>query len=169
MKVSQACPTLCDSMGCSLPGSSVHGILQERILKWIAIPFSRGSSQPQGSNPGFLHCRRIPYCLSHQGLHILLLQKNLETHCWLFYITYWYWLRTDSWSIKTTHSCVALNFSVEGNLPARRTWSSVSCWMIFWEERGLEIQSVLIHWQLVNSLIRLSWTYEKQVWRVVYR
>jgi len=34
-------------MGCSLPGSSVHGILQVRILEWVAIPFSRGSSQPR--------------------------------------------------------------------------------------------------------------------------
>ena len=37
--------TLCDPMDCSLPGSSVHGILQVRILEWIAMPFSRGSSQ----------------------------------------------------------------------------------------------------------------------------
>ena len=39
-------PTLCDPMGCSPPGSSVHGILQARILEWVAISFSRGSSQP---------------------------------------------------------------------------------------------------------------------------
>ena len=39
-------PTLCDSMDCSSPDSSVHVILQERILKCIAIPFSRGSSHP---------------------------------------------------------------------------------------------------------------------------
>jgi len=47
MKVSQSCPTLCDLMDCSLPGSSVHGILQTRILEWVAVPFSRGSSQPR--------------------------------------------------------------------------------------------------------------------------
>ena len=40
----QSCPTLCDPMDCSLPGSSVHGILQMRILEWVAIPFSRGFS-----------------------------------------------------------------------------------------------------------------------------
>ena len=45
--VSQLCLTLCNSMDCSLPGSSVHGILQARILEWVAIPFSRGSSQPR--------------------------------------------------------------------------------------------------------------------------
>ena len=45
--VTQSCPTLCDLMDYSLPGSSVHGIFQARILEWVAIPFSRGSSQPR--------------------------------------------------------------------------------------------------------------------------
>ena len=40
----QSCPTLCDPMDCSLPGFSVHGILQGRIREWIAVSFSRGSS-----------------------------------------------------------------------------------------------------------------------------
>ena len=44
--VTQSCPTLCDPMACSPPGSSVHGILQVRILEWVAIPFSRGSPDP---------------------------------------------------------------------------------------------------------------------------
>ena len=42
--VAQSCLTLCDPMDCSPPGFSVHGLLQARILEWIAIPFSRGSS-----------------------------------------------------------------------------------------------------------------------------
>ena len=45
--ISQSCPTLCDPMDCGLPGFSVHGILQARILEWVAIPFSRGTSQPR--------------------------------------------------------------------------------------------------------------------------
>ena len=45
--VTQPCPTLCDPMDRSPPGSSVHGILQARILEWVAIPFSRESSQPR--------------------------------------------------------------------------------------------------------------------------
>ena len=44
--VAQSCPTLCDPMDCSLPGSSVHGILQARILERVAMPSSRRSSQP---------------------------------------------------------------------------------------------------------------------------
>ena len=47
MLVTQLFPTLCDSMGYSLPGSSVQGVLQARILEWVAIPFSKGSSQPR--------------------------------------------------------------------------------------------------------------------------
>ena len=43
----QSCPTLCDPMDCSLPGFSIHGIFQARILEWVAISFSRGSSQPR--------------------------------------------------------------------------------------------------------------------------
>ena len=45
--VTQLCLTLCDPMGYSLPGSSVHGILQARILECVAILFSRASSQPR--------------------------------------------------------------------------------------------------------------------------
>ena len=46
-EVAQSCPTLRDPVDCSPPGSSVHGILQARILEWVAISFSRGSSRPR--------------------------------------------------------------------------------------------------------------------------
>ena len=46
-EVAQSCLTLCDPMDCSPPGFSVHGILQARILEWVAISFSRGSSRPR--------------------------------------------------------------------------------------------------------------------------
>ena len=46
-EVAQSCLTLCDPIDCSLPGSSVHGIFQAIVLEWIAISFSRGSSQPR--------------------------------------------------------------------------------------------------------------------------
>ena len=45
VKVAQFCLTLYNHMDCSLPGSSVHGIFQARILEWVAVPFSKGSSQ----------------------------------------------------------------------------------------------------------------------------
>ena len=50
-EVAQLCPTLCDPMDCSLLRSSVHGILQARILEWVAISFSRDLPDP-GIEPG---------------------------------------------------------------------------------------------------------------------
>ena len=65
----QSC-ILCDPMECSLPGSSVHGILQARILEWVAISFSRGSSQPRDGTQVH-HCRQILYHLRQQGRLLL--------------------------------------------------------------------------------------------------
>jgi len=50
-EVAQSCPILCDPMGCSLPGFSVHGIFQAIVLEWFAISFSRWSSQPRDWTP----------------------------------------------------------------------------------------------------------------------
>ena len=61
--VPQSCLTLCNLVDCSSPDSSVHGILQARILEWVAISFSRGS------NPSLLHFRQILYPLSHGLYH----------------------------------------------------------------------------------------------------
>ena len=63
VKVAQSFLTLCDSMD-----YTVHGILQARILEWVAFPFSRGIFPTQESNPGLPHCRRILYQLSHKGI-----------------------------------------------------------------------------------------------------
>ena len=54
-------------MDCSLPGSSVHEIFQARILEWVAISFSTGSSQPRDQTWVSLHCRQILYQLSYRG------------------------------------------------------------------------------------------------------
>ena len=64
--VTQSCPTLRDPMDCSLPGSSVHGILQARTLEWVAISFSRGSFQSR--DPSWVSCiaGSLFYHLSHQ-------------------------------------------------------------------------------------------------------
>ena len=52
-----SCPTLCDLMDYSPPGSTVHEISQARILEWVAVPIFRGIFLTQGSNLGLLHCR----------------------------------------------------------------------------------------------------------------
>ena len=69
VKVAQSCPTLCDSMDCSPPGSSVHGLLQARIL-WVAMLSSKGSSQPRDqTHISYVSCigRWVLYHQWHQG------------------------------------------------------------------------------------------------------
>ena len=66
-EVAQSSPTLCDTMDCSPPGASVHGIFQARILGWVAIPFSRESSQPKDRTRVSCTAGRRFYHLSHQG------------------------------------------------------------------------------------------------------
>ena len=61
VKVAQSCPPLCSPMHCSLPGSSVHEVLQARILELVTVPFFRRSSQPRDRT----HCRQILYHLSY--------------------------------------------------------------------------------------------------------
>ena len=63
----QLCLALCNRMEYSPLDSSVHGILQARILEWVAISFSRGSCMTQGSNLGLPDCKQTLYHLSHQG------------------------------------------------------------------------------------------------------
>ena len=69
-KSSHSCPTLCNPMDCSPPVSSVHEILQARIPEWVAMPSSRGSSQPRGRTQVSCVsciCRWVLYYLHHLG------------------------------------------------------------------------------------------------------
>ena len=68
----QSCSTLCNPVDCSPPGPSVHGVSKARILEWVAIPVSRGSSRPRDRTRGLLNCRQILYCLNHQGADLIL-------------------------------------------------------------------------------------------------
>ena len=76
--VAQLCLTLWDPMDCSPPGSSVHGILQARILDWLAISFSRGSSRPSDwTQVSCIAGDTLP--LSHQGSPIYI-HTHTHTH-----------------------------------------------------------------------------------------
>ena len=77
VKVAQLCPALCDPHG--LYSRSGHGILQARILEWVAFSLLQGIFPPQGSNPGLLPCTQILYPLSHQGSHSPSLSRLLMT------------------------------------------------------------------------------------------
>ena len=76
--LAQSCPTLCNPMDCSLPGSSVRGILQARILEWVAIPFSRGSSR-------FRDQTRSP-TLQADPLPSELAGKPIFYHIWIYLV-----------------------------------------------------------------------------------
>ena len=83
--ITQLCPTLCDPVDCSPPGSSVHGIFWARIPEWVAISFSRGSFRPRNRTWVCCIAGRFFYHLSYEGLSescghwawlIALLQRN---------------------------------------------------------------------------------------------
>ena len=81
--ISKSCPTLCKSMNCSLPGFSVHGIFQAKILKWVAISYSRGSSPPRDGT--------CISCISCIGRWIVYHWKKIchaiiRAVTWLYYI-----------------------------------------------------------------------------------
>ena len=68
--VTQSCPTLCSSMDCSPPGSSVHEFSRQEY--WSGLPFhSPGVLPDPGMNPSLLHCRQFLYHLSHQGRQVM--------------------------------------------------------------------------------------------------
>ena len=77
--VAQWCPTLCDPMDCSPPGSSVHGDSPGKNTRVGCHTLLQGIFPTQESDPGIWHCRRILYSLSHQGS-----QRVLEWVAYLF-------------------------------------------------------------------------------------
>ena len=135
----QSCLTLCNPMDCSLPGSSVYGILQARILEWVAMA-SRGSSQPSNPcllhllhwqvcslplvppgkpQPGLLHCRQILHGMSHQGRPLMTsVQFNSASSVvsWLF-ATPWTAACQPSLSITNSWSVLKLMF-IESVMPS---------------------------------------------------
>ena len=78
-EVAQSCPTLCDPMDCSLPGSSVHGIFQAIVLEWIVISFSKESSQPRDrTRVSHIVDRRFTVC----NLSLRFKRNKLQCSSW---------------------------------------------------------------------------------------
>ena len=95
MLVTQLGPTLCDPMDCSPPGCSVHGILQARILWWVAISFSRGPSWCRDGTQVSCIARQILY---HQ-VRLLIVKLVLEKH---LILKFWKWFGNISFSGANT-------------------------------------------------------------------
>ena len=111
----------CNPVKCSLSGFSVHGISQGKILEWATISFSRGSSWPRDwtwvscITGGLLHCRQIPYWLSHQRspyhisllkamLHLFYLRENLWNLYFLVFHSFFFHITTLKVSSRTCQS-----------------------------------------------------------------
>ena len=80
--VAQSCPALCDPKDCSPPGASIHGILQARILEWVAITFSRGSSCPRDLTAvSYISCigRQVLYHQHHLGSPMSMESQQSQT------------------------------------------------------------------------------------------
>ena len=89
----ESCPTLCDPMDCSLPGSSVHGVFQAWILEWVVISFSRGSSRPRDQT--WVSCfagRCFTLWAAREALHIYKIMphvnRRLTSTIWIFFISF---------------------------------------------------------------------------------
>ena len=79
--VSEPCLTLCDPMDSSTSGSSVHGFLQARILEWVAIPFSRGSSQPGDGTQAYIAGRFFTILATIGHLYIFFGEMSIQVLC----------------------------------------------------------------------------------------
>ena len=93
-KLLQSCLTLWDPMDCSLPGSSAHGVLQARILEWVAMPSSRGSSQPR--NPTHISCL---FRLLHWQAGSLPIEPSGNPHNWLLDLSFVYYIKLSKESL----------------------------------------------------------------------
>ena len=93
--VAQSCPTLCDPINCSPPGSSVHGIFQARILKWVVISFSRGFSWSRDQTcVSYISCISrwvIYYCASWEVpiLPLILAKRSYGKICYILALLLW--------------------------------------------------------------------------------
>ena len=112
-EVAQSCPTLCDPMDCSLPCSSVHGIFKARVLKWVAISFSRGSSWPR--NQSQVSSLWILYQLNYQGCQPFKTSGYLHFH--LRSLTH-----SSAFQMATTVSASNPNWKYPGTALFNRTF-----------------------------------------------
>ena len=112
-EVTQSCPTLCYCMNCRLPGSSIHGTFLARVLEWVAISFSRGSSPSRDQTQVPRIGRQTLSHLSHQGS----IYANINcshAHIWPF---------LDSSLCDQPSDCLSSTFSTEPH--AMRQWSAL--------------------------------------------
>ena len=139
--VAQLCPTLCDPMYCSPPGSSVHGDSPGKNIGVDCHTLLQRIFPTQGSNPGLPHCRQIPYRLSHPG------------RLWILeWVAYCFSSRPSRSRNQTRVSCIADRFFTSWatretpQKPCQNLYYLTVCWS------RLEIlESSYLEWNLVYN------------------
>ena len=116
--VAQSCPTLCDPMDCSQPDSSVHGILPARILEWVAISSSRGSSRPRNQTHSSCISMSILYhWAASEALYSFQFSSVQSFSRVRLFATPWIAARQASLSITISRSSLELTF-MESVMPS---------------------------------------------------
>ena len=168
--VAQSCLTLCDPMNHDLQGSSVHWISQARILEWVAMPFSRGSSQPRDWTWVYCIGRRILYRLSPQRSPNLLVPLHFLFYATLIFVFVFRDIspclqstfhRQMHWTPSTAKSCVSISsskrlvpqFSGVAPLWYRQQLHSIRWWHIRFYLRPLNSTTSLI-WETCQTSSR---------------
>ena len=124
MSHAQSCLALCDPMDYSLPGSSIHGILQVRIWEWVADSFSRGSSWPRAQNRVSCIGRRVLYHWATRGS---LTSSVILSQC---RCGFWEWMAEDQVSITYNQTTFAEKFKIWGyNLITEETGAQLNILM----------------------------------------
>ena len=139
-EVAQSCLTLCNPKGCCQPGSSVHRIFQARILEWVAISFSRGSSRPRNrTRVSLIAGRRFTTWATREAL-MKLFPCGFEpgTFCMLGKRDNDY--ATETTQMKVTQSCLILWDPMDCRLPGSSVhgilWARILEWVAFPFSRG---------------------------------
>ena len=133
--VLQSCPALCNPMDCSRPGSSVHGILQTRVLEWVVISFSRGSSPPRDRVR--LSCiadRLFTNWTSREYIpRVLHKMKNISSRSVFsfspFHGSFWLKVHTFGKEIKWSSSLLGLNWASRPQQALRRKLFTQAYWV----------------------------------------
>ena len=132
--ITQSCPTLCDPMDCSPPGSSVHGILQARILEWIAISSSRGSSRPSDHKTPLSHFLSNHYSFFRGG-NFFFLKVTLNHHPPPSFLSIFFWILLHKILSQNfnTHPTGPYSFSknVPKSLPPSYIYRGKNIWLFF--------------------------------------
>ena len=143
-EVAQSCPTLCNPMDCSLPGSSLHGILQARVLEWVAISFSRGSSWPRD----WTQVSRIPgkrfNLWATREAHQYIILSNLKYIFWPSLVVVWIRIclpMQGTWAQSPVHeasTCFGANKLMSHNYRARMPQVMKPAYLkpVHWDKRS---------------------------------